>query len=323
MLPLIGLTLASVVTSLAALCLALIERRKGFLCKDVHKPLKPLVPCSVGPAILIGFSVGAFLLLPFRYALASILSMFIAFIIGLVDDLRGLSAYQKIGLGLLPAIPVIALHTYRVNPWVPFFGYTRMFIVYPILVFIAFTVFCNGANMIDTHNGLLSGGALISSLAALSLLFALHKYGVGTALVSLSVAVLAPYFVLNAYPARIFNGNAGSFIIGALLAIEAVFARLEALFIFSNMVMFLNGLFYLLSVRGFLQRQYVKRPVTMDESCLMSPNPDPDAPLTMVRLLLAIARRPLSEKELVAAIHALYIASSVTGIAILLALGYH
>jgi len=318
----LSLVLASVVTTLASFGIASLEKRRGFLCRDVHKPSKPLVPCSVGAAMFLGFIAGAFMLLPFKYALATSLSIFIALLIGLVDDLKGLTAYQKIGLGLLPAIPIIALHTYRANPWVPLFGHTRMSIVYPILVFIAFTVFCNGANMIDTHNGLLSGGALITSVSAFALLSIVGKDGVSLALVSLCIAVLAPYFVLNAYPSRVFNGNAGSFLIGALLALEAVVAHLEAFLIFSNMVMFLNGLLYLLSVRGFLQRQHVKRPVVMDDNCLMMPSADPQAPITIVRLLLAIARRPISERELVASIHALYIVTSAIAISILMLLGY-
>ncbi len=317
----------TIATSLASsLAIAKIEALRGFLCRDVHKPFEVRIPCCVGPAITIALVVGllasyAFGLLSGGRALAISLSVSIATLVGLVDDLRGLSARAKIALGMLPALPVLAMHQYVPRPWIPLVGHARMFIVYPLLVLIAYTVFCNGANMIDTHNGLLVGGALSVIATSLALSLALGAPLSYVVTLSIALCALAPYAVLNAYPARVFNGNAGSFAIGAILASCAITCRLEALFILANMVLFMNGWIYLASVRGFLQKEMVKRPTVIDPDGYMKPSCDRSAPITFARLALAILGKA-SEKEFVNAVIATYVVNCIVAAILLVALGF-
>ncbi len=315
----------SIISVLSSWGAAKAEMRKGFLCRDVHKAEPIYVPCSVGIALLLPIAVGlgvatALGTIPWRYSVAIVLSLAIAGVVGIVDDVRGLSPRAKIALGLLPAIPILAMRTYVPRPWVPFMGFARMYIVYPLLVLAAYTVFCNGANMIDTHNGLLVGNvlALLGFSAALSaLLGAPHSY-LWIQMTLLSAII--PYAVLNAYPARVFNGNAGSFILGAVMASCAITCRLEAFYVLGNLVMFINGWLYLVSAGGFLQKERVKRPVTMsgDE---MKPSCEPDAPVTFTRLALVLMGGA-DEKRYVAAVLSTVVANCFLASAALVLLGF-
>jgi len=315
----------SIVSVLSSWILARIEMKKGFLCRDIHKVVPTYIPCSVGFALLapiiLGLSTASALgMISERYALAIALSITIAGFVGLVDDLKGLSPRAKIALGLLPALPLIILRSYVPRPWVPFLGFTRMFIVYPLLIFAAYTVFCNGANMIDTHNGLLVGNVLILLCASLALSLALGaplKYVVIQMIFLLAVA---PYAVLNAYPARVFNGNAGSFLLGAVMASCAITCRLEALYVLGNLVMFINGWLYLVSVRGFLQKERVKRPVVLN-GAEMLPSCDNGAPITFSRVAL-VFMGGASEKKFVATVLGAIGVNCVLASLVLLFLGF-
>ncbi len=316
--------IAAVVTVLSTLATIRIERSKGILCMDIHKPSKPLVPCIGGFGILAGALAGLAL-----YAASDLvrslglaISLSAAFAIGLLDDFRGLSAYRKIALGLVPALPIVLLGLYVPRPWLPFMGYARMTIIYPLLVFAAFTVFINGANMVDTHNGLLVSAALLAHLGALVVKIASGASLRDIALLALFTAVLAAYLPFNAYPAKTLNGNAGSFIIGCMIAVSTVVTRLEAYFILACLPLFINGFYYLSSVRGFLQKERVERPVEIDEHGCMRAKASPQAPITLVRLVLALSRSALSEAELVTVLIAIYAITSLLAAVTIIVLGY-
>jgi len=320
------LLLAAVSSPLIAFAIARAEVSRGIVCRDVHKPYDVRVPCFAGPALAVAIVAGlgamySLGLIGLGRFLAISLSLAIAVVIGLVDDVRGLSARAKIGLGLLPAIPVLALHQFVPRPWIPFFGHARMYLVYPLLVLAAYTVFCNGANMIDTHNGLLVGGSLSIVGASLALAIALRAPLSYVETLAVAICALAPYAVLNIYPARIFNGNSGSFVIGALLATCAITCRMESLYVLGNMVLFVNGLLYLVSVRGFLQKEHVKRPTTVEPSGEMKPSCDPRAPLTLVRVALALLGGA-DERRLVRAILIAYLTNAAAAAALVAAMGY-
>ncbi len=321
-----ALLVAALASVLSAAGIAVAEVRRGYLCRDVHKPGEVYVPCSAGLSIavaaLAGFGTAWLLgLTSLSRFLAASLSIAVAAVIGLLDDLKGLSPRTKILLGLAPAIPVIALHQYVPRPWIPVLGHARMFIVYPLLVLAAYTVFCNGANMIDTHNGVLAWGATVVTACATALAIGLGAPMQNAVTLAIALAILAPYTILNTYPARVFNGNAGSFAIGAVLATSAVTCRMEALYVLANMVLFLNGLLYLASAGGFLQKERVDRPTVVEPNGVLKPSCNPRAPITIVRLALA-TMGSASEKKLVTAIIATYAVNAAIATALITLLGY-
>ena len=317
----------SAATPLLTMVLIHLERRYGLLCTDVHKAERPSIPCIGGFSVASGFILGIALshildIISFTEALGIGISIALSLLIGVIDDLNGLKSREKILLGLLPALPIIILGLYTPRPWAPFLGHARLTIVYPILILLAFTVYQNGANMIDTHNGTLPLFALSVHLFALLLKLWTASQPSHISLLLIFIAVLASYLPFNIYPAKIFNGNTGSFIIGSSLAISAILLRAEIYYILASIPMFINGFYYITSVKGFLQKEKVKRPTHVDDRGCIHPSTDRYAPVTLVRITVALSRSPLNEKELVTILYTVFILTSLTSLTITLLLGY-
>lgn len=317
----------SIATVLLTMVLMHLERRCGLLCVDVHKVERPSIPCIGGFSLAGGFLLGIALsyilnTISFTEALGIGVSIALSLLIGVLDDLNGLRSREKIVLGLLPALPIIILRLYIPRPWIPFLGHARLTIVYPILILLAFTVYQNGANMIDTHNGTLPLFALSIHLFALllKLLTAPQQSRIGLLLIF--IVVLASYLPFNIYPAKIFNGNTGSFVIGSSLAISAILLRAEVYYILASTPMFINGFYYITSVKGFLQKERVKRPTHVDDKGCIHPSTERYAPVTLVRIAVALSGSPLNEKELVTILYTVFILTSLTSFTITVLLGY-
>lgn len=315
------------VTFVLTMMLIYLERRYGLLCVDVHKIARPSIPCIGGFSIVVGFLLG--IVLSYVLNTASLIealaigtSIILSLVIGIVDDLNGLRSRGKIVLGMLPALPIVIAGLYSPRPWIPFIGHTRLTIIYPILMLLAFTVYQNGANMIDTHNGTLPIFALSAHLFALLLKLFTSTELISLNLVLIFIVVLASYLPFNVYPAKIFNGNTGSFVIGSSLAISAVMLRAEVYYILASIPMFINGFYYISSVKGFLQKEMVKRPTYVDDRGCIYPSIDNRAPITLVRITVALSRASLSEKELVIILYTVFIVTSFTSCIITMMLGY-
>jgi len=318
--------IVAITTVIITIIIIHLEKRYGFLCIDVHKVEKYSIPCIGGFSIAIGFVVGIILLyisdlLSFNETMAIATSIVLSTLIGIIDDFNDLKSRWKILLGLLPGLPIIISNIYIPRPWTPFLGHARLPIVYPLLILIAFTVYQNGANMIDTHNGALPMFAFSVHLFALLLkLFTSSLDRVY--LVLIFIVVLASYLPFNIYPAKIFNGNTGSFVIGSSLAISAIMLRAEIYYILASIPMFTNGFYYISSVKGFLQKEDVKRPTYVDSKGCIHPSKDSSAPITLIRIATTFSRSSLSEKELVIVLYTLFILTSLTSFITTVMLGY-
>ncbi|MCX8196600.1 MAG: hypothetical protein N3F67_05980 [Acidilobaceae archaeon] len=283
-------------------------RRLGHTGLDVHKPCKVEVAESVGlsiPFSLLASSSLIYLAGMELEALAFASSVLIAALVGLVDDFMVLKAWQKIALGAIPSVPLLVLGTYEPSPLVPLDGFARLTIVYPLLLPLAFTVATNGLNMFDTHNGSMLSAALLVSL---TMVFSGYMYlsaGVeeGRLAVLLSLAIAgaaAGMLIFNLYPARAFNGDVGSFSLGAAIAAAAAIGRTEAVAIIAALPVMLNGMLKITSV-GFKERRTFEKPVEL-EGWFIKPKGSQGA---LSLPVLITSRLPLSEPELVAATTAL------------------
>lgn len=292
-------------------------RRLRHVGVDVHKPCKVEVPESVGISLSLALLASAALLYASgeeRVALAFSSSVAIGAAIGLLDDFIVLKAWQKIVLGTLPSLPLLALGAYSPSPLVPLDGFARLTIVYPILLPLAFTVATNGLNMFDTHNGSMLSSALIIAvtMAAAGLMMGAAGVAEGRYALLLSLAIAgasAGALALNLYPARAFNGDVGSFSLGAAIAAAAVLGRVEAVTVLAALPILLNGLLKITSV-GFKERRSFERPVVLERWFIRPKSSEGALSLPV----LITSRIPLSEPELVAVI------TLLTGITSLLAL---
>jgi len=284
---------------------ARIMRGFGRVGVDVHKPCRVEVPESVGASLLPSLVAASILvyLLGFRVeALAFAASILIAGFIGLVDDFLVLRAWVKIALGALPSIPVLLLGAYEPRPLIPLDGAARLTIVYPLSLPIVYTVATNGFNMFDTHNGVMLSAASLMLVAMVAGGYMQYTMGFEESqlAVLLGMATLGACLGMlyyNMYPARAFNGDVGSFALGAAVASIAVIGRVEAVALIAGLPIALNGFLKITTV-GFKERRSFPRPVEV-EGWLIKPRVSQGAPMSLTVLLTS--RTPLSEPEIVAA----------------------
>ena len=155
----------------------------------------------------------------FKYILAS---MVLLFFIGVKDDIVGFSPAKKLVGHLVVGYLLVVVADIRIVSMHGIFDFYEL----PHSVSVAFSFFIyivlvNSVNLIDGIDGLAGGVGLISSLALGTWL-----YLAGNVPLALLAAVLAGslvgFLVFNFNPARIFMGDSGSLIIGAILAVLAM-----------------------------------------------------------------------------------------------------
>ena len=145
----------------------------------------------------------------------------ILFIVGLADDLKGLSPLVKFAGQVLAAF-IIAYAGFRIESLSGIFGVHEL----PVPVQYAFTIFLvagiiNAVNLIDGIDGLAGGLSFISVLTLTILLIIQNKFSFALVGISLGGALLA-FLRYNYHPAKIFMGDTGSIILGFSLAILGI-----------------------------------------------------------------------------------------------------
>ncbi|NHK31780.1 MAG: hypothetical protein FK730_10545 [Asgard group archaeon] len=319
--------------------------KKGIYGHDVHKADKPKVAemGGVGLIIVILIVIIACIFIFIDYWQFFTVAAIVIFLVGLIgiwDDLKALGAFVKPFLLLIPSIPLIVwqlisnknfasdgLLLFDPAPFLPLIGAISITIVYWLLVPFAVTVLSNATNMLDVMNGstpitsmFVSATAIISSIV----MSIQNKVEVdnlpGIVLSVLLFACLFAFFWFNKYPAKIFCGDTGSLTIGAMIALIAIFGRIEFIIIIAMMPQIMNSFQIIHSVRGLRERRDIKeRPTKVLKDETIMANPKDEAPLTLTRWL--VAKQPLTEWEIVDSMGMLSLVSSLLGL-ITLALIY-
>ncbi|MGC9208269.1 MAG: hypothetical protein ACP5GH_00200 [Nitrososphaeria archaeon] len=290
-----GLSFA--VTILLSALLERALRKRGLMVPDAHKPNSPMVPRPGGPAIMIGLLM-ALLFVHSSVAIAYVMSTFVAFLIGLADDLKKFGGPEKPLLALLAALPVILLHAYLPSPHLPFVGKVTIKILYPFLILIGYPIYTNATNMIDVFNGVVSGTTAISVIPIIIYDYLKGNYqalAVGLAF----EASVAAFFMFHNYPSRIFPGDSGSMLMGAGIVGLMIISHAEVIGIVATLPLIFNGFFILSSIKGFKEHSGLVRPLIVLDDFRMIANKDPRAPVTIARLLAS--REALNEKQLISA----------------------
>lgn len=165
-------------------------------------------------------------------------------LIGFLDDYlkvvrknpKGLRGWYKV-IGQAALAVGVALYCYK-NPligsaiYLPFTDILwDMGIFYiPFVIFVVIAV-VNSANLMDGLDGLLSGNTLV--IAATFAIIALFAVGVLDATLARTVAVFAGagagaclgFLRFNTHPAKVFMGDTGSFLLGAVVTVAALWMR--------------------------------------------------------------------------------------------------
>jgi UDP-GlcNAc:undecaprenyl-phosphate GlcNAc-1-phosphate transferase len=142
-------------------------------------------------------------------------------LVGLVDDIRGLSFYWKFAAQTTAAV-FVWLCGFRIEILThPLGGELELGILSLPLTVLWIVGITNAVNLIDGLDGLATGIALITALAVGVIAFVRAELGVTAASVALAGSLMG-FLRFNFNPARIFLGDSGSMFLGFVLAVTAV-----------------------------------------------------------------------------------------------------
>lgn len=228
--------------------------KSGYFGRDVHKINKPKVAEPGGIILIFSFIISIFLYLGFiTYSnglvipdlFAGILAVLLAGIIGLVDDFLKLSWKTSFIIMFLPALPLMVLKAGVSEINVPLIGYVDFGILYSlILIPLMVNFVINEFNMVAGYNGLETGMALISMVTIILACIMSNQVDIAV-LVSCMLGGAVALFLFNKYPAKVFIGDTGTYMLGALMITAIILANMEKLAL---------GIFFLyfLDFAGFL-----------------------------------------------------------------------
>lgn len=190
--------------------------------RKIHKKI---IPNLGGVAIFTGFlfSTSLFIkssLLP--EAGIVLASGIILFVVGLKDDLVGMSPLKKLMAQVLAALIIAVLADIRLKS---LFGVLGIFeIAYPVSI--ALTVFIvvaivNAFNLVDGIDGLAGGIGLVVSITYALLFFLMGDLGWSFMATALGGALVG-FLIYNVSPAKIFMGDTGSLLVGLIAAVLSI-----------------------------------------------------------------------------------------------------
>jgi UDP-N-acetylglucosamine--dolichyl-phosphate N-acetylglucosaminephosphotransferase len=293
--------------------------KKNWTVKDVNRIGGAVVPRPGGPAILAGIIISElalYFLLPqekiiTRGITALLITTSAAFVIGFIDDRKVMSGWFKPLALAGAAIPIIALGAYEPNLAFPLFGEVKIPALYLGLIIFMIPITGNTINSIDVMNGIASGFMTIASFSLAIVLFVLQNYSVAIMTLPIAFASLA-FFRYHKFPAKIFPGDSGALTLGAAYGVIAIVGRVEVIAAIALLPAIINSFLFLSSVKRIVEHRQIKGPTMHTEDHKITATKEPDAPVTLVRLI--VAAKPLTEKEIGFAIFRLAVFSGILAI---------
>jgi UDP-N-acetylglucosamine--dolichyl-phosphate N-acetylglucosaminephosphotransferase len=207
---------------------------RGIVRIDVHKPNKLNIPNMGGIVLVAGYFAGILWMMAsfpnfFIESAGASSTILMISMIGMIDDILDLGQSVKAFLPAVASIPLIMTVTMDRVMLIPFFGYVKFGIYYPlVMVPIGVVAAANLINILGGYNGLEAGMSLIAitSLFLSSLILGSIK---GTVILSPMIGALAAFLFFNYYPAKILIGNSGTYAIGAVIAAGVILGDMESL----------------------------------------------------------------------------------------------
>jgi UDP-GlcNAc:undecaprenyl-phosphate/decaprenyl-phosphate GlcNAc-1-phosphate transferase len=283
----------------------------GSVVQDYHKPERPNIPRPAGPILIIGIAVAEiilFLLTRNIQVLAILLTTIIAFIVGLIDDKKVMPGWYK-PVALIPAaIPLIVLgaHGTHLNL---IFGEVSIPLLYIPLILIIIPVAGNTINSIDVLNGVASEAVIVAMIPLLVSIAVFGNNVVFIAGLPLFLGMIA-FYKYHRFPSKIFPGDSGTLLIGAMYGALAIAGRSEIIGVIALLPSVMNSFLFLDSVKKIVEHRQIKsRPTVLMQDFKLMASKEKNAPTTLLRLILADG--PLSEKEIAKKILKLAIYSSL------------
>jgi UDP-N-acetylglucosamine--dolichyl-phosphate N-acetylglucosaminephosphotransferase len=292
-----------------------LEKRK-LVVMDYNRVGGAMVPRPGGPSIIAGILASELVLYvvaPSGGILAIILTTSLAFLVGLADDKKVLGGWFKPVALAATAIPIILIGAY-IPPHLefPLFGFVNIPALYLALIIVMIAITGNTINSIDVLNGVASGFMTIASFALTISLFIVHNYDIAIASLPLGFVSLA-FYKYHKFPSKIFPGDSGAVTLGAMYGTIAIVGHVEVIAAVALLPAVINSFLFLSSVKRIIEHRQLKaNPVTHTEDFKLMATAEKDAPVTLVRLILA--HGPMTEKEVGFAIFKLGLFSAALSI---------
>ena len=288
--------------------------RHNLVVQDVNKKGSIMVPRPGGISIVIGIvasEIVLYLFFPISEILAIIITSILGFSVGIIDDIKPMGGWFKpVALGFCAA-PILLLGAYDSNLDFPLFGSVSIPFLYMGLIVFMIPIAGNTINSIDVLNGVASGFITIASFALTISLVILQNYEIAIATLCLAFASLA-FYKYHKLPSRIFPGDSGALTFGATYGVIAIVGHVEVIAAIAILPAVINSFLFLSSVKKITEHRETKNPVSHTDDFKLKTSDYMNAPITLVRLI--IAKRPLSEKQVVTEIFRLGIFSAVLAI---------
>ncbi len=253
---LLALLISAIITRFLISWVISASLKRGITTTDAHKRNTPILAEPGGLAPLFGFMFTILVIVfgwefitvdsqIFEPLLAGVLSVVIAGLIGFLDDVFKIRWRDKILLGFLPAIPLMALKVGTSTIDLPIVGILDLGPLYSwVLIPLAVNFAFNSFNMLAGFNGLEAGNGSIS--LGIILLVALL---VDNPIVTLfSASLLGGFIVLlkfNWFPAKILIGDTGTLTLGTGIIVALFLGNMDRLALGLFGIHFLNFLLFL------------------------------------------------------------------------------
>jgi len=290
-------------------------QKRNLAVKDVNKKDHVMIVRPGGPSIIAGIMVSEFILYGFlqmNEILAIIITSFIAFLIGYVDDRKVMGGWFKPLALIFAAAPIIFFGAYDSNLSFPLFGTVQIPALYLGLIIFMIPITGNTINSIDVLNGVASGFMIIASFSLSIALFILQNYEMAIVSLPLGFVALA-FYKYHKIPSKIFPGDSGALALGGMYGAIAIIGHVEIIAAIALLPAVINSFLFLSSMKRIVEHRQIKgKPVEHTEDFKLQATKDKTAPITLVRLILASG--PLSEKQVGYAIFKLAIFSGILAI---------
>jgi UDP-GlcNAc:undecaprenyl-phosphate/decaprenyl-phosphate GlcNAc-1-phosphate transferase len=275
---------------------------KGKVVPDAHKRDKPSVPRPAGPVLIAGIVAAEIVLYTLTMnagVLAILLATAIAFAVGYIDDNKVMPGWFKPVALLAAAIPIVVLNIYPGDVHGDYlnliFGHAFIPLLYIPLIFIIIPVAGNTINSIDVLNGVASGFMIIATIPLLVSVAIFGSMEIFLAALPMLFATIA-FYKYHKFPSRIFPGDSGTLLLGAMYGAIAIAGRSEIVGVIALLPAVMNSFLFLASVKRIVEHREVKvRPTIIMDDFKLAASTDRAAPATLVRLI--VADGPLGEKE--------------------------
>lgn len=232
--------------------------------KDNRRMHTKAMPRFGGMAIYIG-TVGSMLIfLPYSTSLMGVIAGgTLIFLIGIIDDLKGMPAKVKLMFQILCAV-ILFQFSVRISFISNPFGEGYYF--FPWIVSLLVTVIwivgiTNTINLIDGLDGLAAGVAFIASISIAYTAFIHGRTEISMAMLAIAGSALG-FLPFNFNPARIFMGDGGSLFLGFMLAGLSVMSPMKSATMLATVVpVLVLGLPIFDTAFAILRRVINKRPI--------------------------------------------------------------